>query len=306
MSRKLPPLKSLRYFDAAAKSLSFTRAAAELFVTQSAVSHQVKALEEYLGVALFIRKNRRLHLTEEGQTYWPAVRKIFEQLADATEQLKSSGASGPLTVSVAPSFAVTWLVPRLNQFNERFPDIDVRMKADDELADFVRDDVDMQIFYGHQEDYSDDLYSQCLLEEKLFPVCSPDLLQGRRRPLESPNDLRYHNLLHDESIDEWKSWLKLAGVEGVNLNTGTIFSHSNLVLQAARYGQGIAIGHSVLAQSDIELGRLVKLFDIELTAPFSYDIVCPEAWSEKPKIKAFREWLIETVSSEQIRAGYIH
>ncbi len=168
MSRKLPPLKSLRYFDAAAKSLSFTRAAAELFVTQSAVSHQVKALEEYLGVALFIRKNRRLHLTEEGQTYWPAVRKIFEQLADATEQLKSSGASGPLTVSVAPSFAVTWLVPRLNQFNERFPDIDVRMKADDELADFVRDDVDMQIFYGHQEDYSDDLYSQCLLEEKLF------------------------------------------------------------------------------------------------------------------------------------------
>jgi len=306
MYRRLPPLKSLRYFDAAAKTLSFTRAADELFVTQAAVSHQVKALEEFLGVSLFIRKNRRLHLSEEGQAYWPAVRKIFEQLADATAQLKSSGATGPLTVTVTPSFAVTWLVPRLNQFNERYPEIDVRMKADDQLADFVRDDVDMQIYYGNQKDYSEDLFTQCLLEEKLSPVCSPDLLQGRRRPLETPDDLRYHNLLHDESTDEWKSWLKLAGVKGVNLDTGTIFSHSNLVLQAARYGQGIAIGHSVLAQSDIELGRLVKLFDIELTAQSSYDIVCPESWADKPKIKAFREWLVETVESERIRAGYIY
>ncbi len=310
MYRKLPPLKSLRYFDAAAKTLSFTRAADELFVTQAAVSHQVKALEEFLGVALFIRKNRRLHLSEEGQAYWPAIRKIFEQLADATAQLKSSGATGPLTVSVAPSFAVTWLVPRLSQFNERYPDIDVRMKADDELADFVRDDVDMQIFFGNHDDnhegYDDDLDVQCLLEEKLAPVCSPDLLKGRRRPLETPDDLRYHTLLHDESTDDWKNWLKMAGVEGVNLNTGTIFSHSNLVLQAARYGQGIAIGHSVLAQSDIELGRLVKLFDLELTSNYSYDIVCPKMWADKPKIKAFRDWLLDTVENEQARAGYAY
>jgi len=306
MYRKLPPLKSLRYFDAAAKTLSFTRAADELFVTQAAVSHQVKALEEFLDVTLFIRKNRRLHLSEEGQAYWPVIRKIFEQLADATAQLKSSGATGPLTVAVAPSFAVTWLVPRLSQFNELYPEIDVRMKADDDLADFVRDDVDMQIFYGNQHLYSDDLYAECLLEEKLSPVCSPDLLQGRRRPLETPDDLRYHTLLHDESIDDWKNWLKLAGVKGVNLNTGTIFSHSNLVLQAARYGQGIAIGHSVLAQSDIEMGRLVKLFDFELVGQSSYDIVCPQNWAEKPKIKAFREWLLETVESEKIRASFAY
>ncbi len=299
MPRKLPPLKSLRYFDAAAKTLSFTRAAEALFVTQAAVSHQVKALEEFLGVPLFIRKNRRLHLSEEGQAYWPVVRKVFEQLVDATAQLKSSGATGPLTVSVAPSFAVTWLVPRLTQFNERFPDIDVRMKADDNLADFVRDDVDVQIFFGTNENYAEDLQVDCLLEERLAPVCSPDMLHGRRRPLEHPDDLRYHTLLHDESTDDWKNWLKLAGVKGVNLNNGPIFSHSNLVLQAARYGQGIAIGHSVLAQTDIDLGRLVRLFDIELSSKYSYDIVCPESWAEKPKIKAFRDWLLDTVEKER-------
>jgi len=306
MHRKLPPLKSLRYFDAAAKSLSFTRAAEQLFVTQAAVSHQVKALEEFLGVELFIRKNRRLILSQEGQAYWPAIRKIFEQLADATSQLKSSGATGPLTVSVAPSFAVNWLVPRLIQFNELYPDIDVRMKADDHLADFVRDDVDMQIFFGSQDDYEDGLHTECLLAEKLIPVCSPDLLRGRRRPLDKPDDLRYHTLLHDESTDDWNNWLNLAAVKGVNLNTGTIFSHSNLVLQAARYGQGIALGHSVLAQTDIELGRLVKLFEVELVSKYSYDIVCPEAWADKPKIKAFRDWLLLTVNNETARAGYAH
>ncbi len=304
MPRKLPPLKSLRVFDAAARNLSFTRAADELFVTQAAVSHQVKALEEFLGVDLFIRKNRALLLTQEGQAYWPTIRKIFEQLSEATERLKMAGTSGALTVSVVPTFAVTWLVPRLNQFSELYPDIDVRLKAEDNLANFIRDDIDIQVHFGTKDDYAAGLHVECLMKEYLVPVCAPELLSGRRRPLDSPEDLRYHTLLHDETTEVWQQWLQLAGVKGINLNHGPIFSHSNLVLQAARYGQGIAIGHSVLAQTDIQMGRLVRPFDIVLPSKYSYNVVCPQSWIDKPKIKAFRDWLVDTVENERARDAF--
>ncbi len=305
MSRRLPPLNSLRAFDAAARHLSFTRAAEELFVTQAAVSHQIKSLEEFLSVKLFLRRNRSLLLTEEGQSYWPAIRKMFEQLGEATERLKMTGASGALTVSVIPTFAVTWLVPRLNKFSELYPDIDVRLKSCDNMVDFVREDVDVQIFFGMESDYSDNLHVDCLLDEYLVPVCSPELLNGSR-PLSSPEDLRYHTLLHDESTDNWRNWLELAGVKGINLNHGPIFSHSNLILQAARYGQGIAIGHSVLAQADIQSGRLVRPFELVLPSQYSYDIICPKSWADKPKITAFREWLKGIIAEEQDRDAFAH
>ena len=132
---------------------------------------------------------------------------------------------------------------------------------------------------------------------------SPELLNGPR-PLNSPEDLRYHTLLHDESITIWKDWLDMAGVKGVNLNNGPIFSHSNLILQAARYGQGIAIGHSVLAQLDIQSGRLVRPFDLVLPSQYSYDILCPKAWADQPKITAFREWLKKMISDERERDAF--
>ncbi|PIP80434.1 MAG: transcriptional regulator [Gammaproteobacteria bacterium CG22_combo_CG10-13_8_21_14_all_40_8] len=303
MSRRLPPLNSLRAFDSAARHLSFTRAADELFVTQAAVSHQIKSLEEFLGMKLFLRRNRTLLLTHEGQSYWPAIRKMFEQLGEATERLKMVGASGALTVSVIPTFAVTWLVPRLKKFSQLYPDIDVRLKSCEHLVDFGRDDVDVQIYFGMPSDYSDNLHVECLLDEYLVPVCSPELLNGPR-PLNSPEDLRYHTLLHDESITIWKDWLDMAGVKGVNLNNGPIFSHSNLILQAARYGQGIAIGHSVLAQLDIQSGRLVRPFDLVLPSQYSYDILCPKAWADQPKITAFREWLKKMISDERERDAF--
>lgn len=305
MPRKLPPLKSLRFFDAAARHLSFTRAADELFVTQAAVSHQIKSLEEFLGVALFIRQNRTLILTEEGQAYWPTIRKIFSQLSEATEHLKMSGSSGELSVSVFPTFAVTWLVPRLKYFNELHPDIDVRLKAEDNLANFLRDDIDIQVHFGCADEYSDDLYVVRLMEEYLVPVCAPELLSDPDRPLKVPDDLRYHTLLHDETTEIWRDWLKLAGVKDIDLSHGPIFSHSNLVLQAARYGQGIGIGHSVLAKTDIQMGRLVRPFDIVLTSKYSYNILCPDSWKNKPKIKAFSDWLVETETRESSRDAFI-
>ncbi len=296
MPRRLPPLNSLRAFEAAARHLSFTRAADELFVTQAAVSHQIKGLEEFLGVQLFIRKNRKLLLTDEGQEYWPKIRDIFEKLAVATEQIKAQGASGALNISVVPTFAIVWLVPRLSRFNALYPDIEVRLKATDREVDFVQEDIDVAIYY-EKGDYPG-MYSETLLNEFLTPVCAPSLLDGDK-PLNEPEDLKHHMLLHDASTEEWRDWLKLAGVRGVDLRKGPVFSHSSMVMQAAIHGQGVALGHNVLAQPDIETGRLCCPFDIVLPSDYKYDLVCPEEWAERPKIKAFRDWIVETVAQEQ-------
>jgi len=295
LSRRLPPLKSLRAFEAAARHLSFTRAADELFVTQAAVSHQIKSLEEFLGVPLFVRRNRKLLLTDEGQSYWPKIRDIFEILSNATEQIKAQGASGALTVSVVPTFATVWLVPRLSRFNQLYPDIEVRLKASDEMVDFVREDVDIAIYYD-TGDYPG-MHSITLLTEQLTPLCSPALLEGDRA-LHSPQDLKHHTLLHDGSTSDWRRWLKFAGVKGINLNQGPVFSHTSMVQQAAIYGQGIAMGHLVLSQADVQAGRLVQPFELMMESDFSYDLVCPKESAERPKIKAFCDWLQETVRLE--------
>ena len=299
MAKRYPPLNSLRAFESAARHLSFTRAANELFVTQAAVSHQVKALEEYLGLKLFIRRNRALLLTEEGQNYYPMIRELFEKLANATEQIMTRGESGALTVSTVPTFAISWLVPRLNEFNSLYPDIDVRLKAEDEAVDFIRDDIDIAIYYG--KGYYEGLSSVRMLDEYLTPVCAPRLLGGNR-PLSAPNDLQYHTLLHDARTEPWRNWLKAAQVTAdIDLTHGPVFSHSSMVIQAAIYGQGIALGHSVLSQADIQAGRLIRPFNIILSNGEGYDLVCPEGWEQRPKIKAFREWLLSIVEREKAK-----
>ena len=297
MARRLPPLNSLRAFEASARHLSFTRAAEELFVTQAAVSHQIKSLEDFLGVQLFIRKNRKLLLTDEGQEYWPKIRDIFEKLAAATEQLKALGAAGPLTVSVVPTFAIVWLVPRLSRFSQLYPDIDVRLKASDREVDFLQEDIDIAIYY-EKGDYPPNIHSNTLLYEFLTPVCSPALLDGKHS-LNNPEDLKHHTLLHDGATTEWRNWLKLAQVKHIDVRHGPVFSHSSMVMQAAIHGQGVALGHSVLSQPDIQAGRLVRPFDIVLPSDYKYDLVCPEEWAERPKIRAFRDWILETVATEQ-------
>ncbi len=295
MARKIPPLKSLRAFEAAGRHLSFTRAADELFVTQAAVSHQIKALEEFLGIPLFIRRNRKLLLTDEGQNYWPKIRDIFESLTSATDQIKAQVAGGALTVSVVPTFATEWLIPRLSRFNEIYPDIEVRLKASDATVDFLQEDVDIAIYY-ESGGYSG-LHSVTLLNERLTPLCAPSLLEGDL-PLSSPEDLKYHNLLHDFNTNDWRRWLRLAGVSGIELNRGPVFSHSSMVQQAAIFGQGIAMGHIVLSQAEVKAGRLVQPFELMMESDLSYDVVCPIESAQRPKIKAFIDWLVETVQLE--------
>lgn len=296
MASRLPPLNALRAFEAAARHLSFTRAAEELFVTQAAISHQIKSLEEHLGIKLFMRKNRALLLTEEGQGYYLDIKDIFTALHEATEKLLARGAKGAITVSLQPSFAIQWLVPRLNAFNILHPDIDVRIKAVDQPDNSLTEDVDIAIYYGRGR--WTNVLAEKLHTEYLIPVCSPMLINGNK-PLFSPNDLSNHTLLHDTSRRDWKRWFKDAGVKGVNVNHGPIFSHSSMVLQAAIHGQGVALAHSVLAKPDIDAGRLVCPFSEVLVSNNAYYIVCREPQADVGKIAAFREWVLDTVSNEQ-------
>ncbi len=296
MARRLPPLNALRAFEAAARHLSFTRAAGELNVTQAAISHQVKALEARLGVTLFRRLNRRLLLTDAGQAYLPDVRDSFDLLAEATERLTARDRAGVLTVSVLPSFAARWLVPRLSAFREAYPDIDVLIAPSNDIIDFARDDVDVAIRYG--EGKWPGLRADRMMTEDIFPVCSPKLLEGPR-PLNLPDDLRHHTLLHDDMRINWRMWFLAAGVEGIDSTRGPVFTDSGMVIQAAVEGQGVALGRSALAATDLAAGRLVKPFDISLPANFAYYVVSPEATAGRPKIAGFRDWALDTARAEQ-------
>jgi len=296
MSRGLPPLRALRAFEAAARHLSFTKAGAERFVTQAAVSHQIRALEEDLGVRLFRRMNRRLMLTEEGQRYLPAVSRAFDLLREATTALRAHDIPGPLTVSVLPSFAARWLVPRLGRFFARHPDIDLRIDPSVAICDFAQGDVDVGIRYG-RGDYPG-LRADRLLDEDIFPVCSP-LLKAGPPGLHRPEDLRHHTLLHDDSHADWRTWLLAAGVDGVDPERGTIFTDSSMLIQAAIAGQGVALARGVLVADALAAGRLVRPFRLSLPAEFAYYFVYPERVAAHPKVRAFRDWLLEEAQGER-------
>ena len=289
MARRLPPLNAMRAFEAAARHLSFTKAADELNVTQAAISHQVKALEERLGVVLFRRLNRALLLTDAGQGYLPPLREAFDRMAEATERLSAHDARRTLTVTTLPSIAAKWLVPRLGRFRETHPDIDVRIDASLHLTDFARENVDVALRYGRGK--WDGMRTDRLMTEDFFPVCGPALLAGRH-PLREPADILHHTLLHDDSRTDWTMWFLAAGIEGGEPTRGPAFTDSSLVLQAAVDGQGVALGRSALAAADLAAGRLVRPFDISLEAEFAYYLVCPQATAEHPKIASFRAWLL--------------
>lgn len=295
MIRRLPPLKALRAFEAASRHLSFTEAAKELFVTQAAISHQVKALESFLGVALFKRLNRGLMLTAHGQSYLPAVRRAFDLIADSTARVMQDEEEGTLTVTVLPSFAARWLVARLGRFREIHPEIDVYVSPTADIIDFGRESVDVGIRYGRGE--YPGLRTDRLLEEDIMPVCAPSLLEGEHS-LRQAGDLAHHTLLHDTSHGDWRTWLLAAGVDGVEPARGPIFRDSSDLVTAAVAGQGIALARGVLAHDELVDGRLVCPFELTLPTEFAYYIVCPEARANRPKIIAFRDWLLAEAARE--------
>lgn len=291
----LPQLNALRTFAVAARSLNFSHAADELNVTPSAVSHQIKDLETRLGVELFVRLHRGLALTAAGESLLPGVQSglaSFQQAIDGLQQLYRTSA---LTVSVPPSIAMKWMVPRLAAFKTRHPDIDVRLSSDVEFPDFSREDVDIAVHYG-AGDYPG-LHSEQLASNSVAPMCSPLLLQGNT-PLAQPADLQYFTLLHDAGPSEaddasydWDRWLRDHGVSNVDASLGLRFGASADVLNAAVAGAGVAIGKTALAIDDLRAGRLVCLFDSVVPEEMAYNVVYRPGATEQMKIAAFRDWL---------------
>ena len=291
--RRLPPLNALRAFEAAARHLNFSRAADELSVTPGAVSQQIQNLEDYIGVALFKRTPKGLLLTDPAQIALPALREAFDRLVEAASMLTAAVDGRRLTVTVAPSFAAKWLVPRLGRFETLHPQVDVWISAGMELTDFNSGEVDLAIRYGTGR--YPGLEVTRLMQETVIAVTSSDLLE--RQPLNELSDLSDHVLLHDgspdadESCPDWTMWLAARGVKGVDGSRGPRFNQSSLVIEAAIGGRGVALAKRALAQADLDAGRLVAPFQIATAVDFAYYLVHPKAKGRLPQVKAFTAWL---------------
>ncbi len=294
MNGHLPPLSALRAFEAAARLMSFSKAADELNVTPAAISHQIHALEQDLGVRLFNRLNRSVELTASARVLLPGLSEAFAGIQASVRRLRAHNDTGTLTVTASPSFAAKWLVVRLNRFQERWPEIDVRISATDNVVDLSAGDFDLAIRYGGGRYPGLDV--EPLLKNEVFPACSPRLLENGP-PLRTPDDLRRHALIHDQAVDRdplapsWPMWLKAAGVTSFSGTSGITFSASYLALDAAIAGHGVVLATSTIAAADLAAGRLVRLFSLALPDLFAYYIVTAPGALERAKVKAFRNWL---------------
>ena len=290
MTRQLPPMNSLKTFEVAGRLLSFTRAAEELNVTQAAISHQIKLIEEYLGVTLFDRYPRRLSLTTQGKALLPEVIEAFDRVSSAISAVKLNQPSNMLSVRLAPSFAAKWLSPRLKYFWLQYPEINLNLYHAHPAVDFSREDIDIAVTYG-KGDWPG-VVADSLLSLDFFPVCTPSFMSNDK-PLHDINNLRYYTLLHDASYECWTDWVKLAELDDINTSKGTIIDDTNVLIQAALDGQGVVLGSSTFVQDHLDSGRLIQPFDITLRNDFAYYIVCPPDHLNNPAVRAFKDWLLE-------------
>jgi LysR family transcriptional regulator, glycine cleavage system transcriptional activator len=304
MIEHFPGLRTLRAFDAAARHLSFTRAAEEMGVTPAAISNQIAELEDQLGLTLFIRTSRSMRLTREGEILSVAAGESLETLAKALHRLKRLENRNQIRVSSTPSVAAKWLVPRLDNFLEAFPGADVRIDVSNTLVDFDRDDVDVAIRFGAGK--YPGLRADMLFNDTLSPVCSPAIIT-KEKPLQVPKDLLQHTLIHLEwqaqgsPWPNWRMWMQAAGIKEFDEKRGLHFGQTSLTIQAAIDGQGVALGDSNLVADDLAAGRLVKPFDLSLKAPdaFSYFVITRLDTKDAPMVNAFRDWcLIEAKQTE--------
>ena len=307
--RRLPNLNALRAFEAAARRSSISLAADELCVTQSAVSRQIKALETDLGVLLFVRLTRAIHLTEQGRDYLPVVRDAFDRIEQATQRLRVNSDRKVLTVNVLPTFAMEYLIPRLMRFNAEHPNIEVRIVASIEPVDFESDDVDVAIRVGQTPDSVaaqsapridlqmvsmwSDVRADMLMPDVLVPVCSKDFLR-QHGPFEKPQDLRDKPLLHNATRSHaWPDWFKALGLPEAQASKGASYGHFFMAMQAAEVGMGLALVPEVLAHTAISTGRLVQLSNIHVPSAGAYYVLCRAYQRDNESIRHFREWLLK-------------
>ena len=297
----LPPLNALKAFEVAARHLNLTKAAAELFVTPAAVSRHIKVLEEYLDVTLFIRGNQGLELTEVALHCYPKLSQGFSTLADAVAEIRQRTNRRQLTVGMAPSFASKWFIPRMSQFTEMFPDIDLRILASSDYlesykgAKHGRDGTDVSIRFGKGN------YPDCdvtkLFDVSVIPLCSPTLLDGEF-PLTEPDNLRHYTLIHDDTLhgghQDWDSWLSAAGVTEVDTSRGSRFNHVSLASEAAVAGHGVVLTIDQLASNDIDDGRLIAPFELKLPLDYSYHLVMDKQkhGHNVETTETFVEWIL--------------
>jgi LysR family glycine cleavage system transcriptional activator len=292
----LPPLDALRVFEAAARRLSFSAAAAELHLTASAVSHRIKALEAQLGLDLFRRLTRKVQLTPAGRAYAAAVADALAILREATRRLASE-ANRPLVASVTPMFGSRWLLPRLSRFEAAHPGVALRLISTNRLADFAADGVDCAVRYGAGT--WPGLVAHRLISLDFVPVCAPALLRRVGRPLEAPADLAHYTLLHYEALpDAWRMWLLTAGAAGVDPESGQVLSDMNSTIQAAVDGVGVAIADRKFIARELRQRRLVAPFAIDMPAGGAFYFVYPEARADDRRIALFRDWVIREIADE--------
>lgn len=296
MSRRLPSLNALRAFEAAARHLSFVRAADELHVTPAAISQQIKLLEDQLGVALFLR-GKKLALSAAAGATLPLISAAFDQLERAVMQVKADEMAGTLLVSVPPAFAARWLIPRLDDFNSRHPEVELRLLATRKLVDFRVDDVDAAIRFG-SGNYPD-LQVERLMRETIVPVASPVLAQS----IASAQALSRATLIEDEwhttlgAFPDWGTWLASLGVESEAPLRIRRFGDANLTIQAAIAGMGVALAWHSLVVDDLKTGRLVRLLDRTIASELGYHLVIPHHRAGLTRVTAFRTWMLDQTSS---------
>jgi LysR family transcriptional regulator, glycine cleavage system transcriptional activator len=302
---RLPQVAFFQGFEAAARNLSFTKAAEELFVTQSAVSRQIKALEDHLGVALFARRPRSLILTEAGQTLYRVTTDILERLQNAVDQLGSAARTRQLSITTTTGFASLWLIPRLPRFTNLQPDTDVRISATTDMLNLERSLVDLAIRYCPPETVPEGTIR--LFGEEIFPVCSPVLLRDRSRPLKRPQQLKDHTLLHFDypgavkSFMDWRTWLSALGLGDLTPVRALQFSQYEQMIQAAINGQGVALGRQPLVSDLIQSGALVAPFKSTVVGSRAYFLIESAAASGKPQVHAFVEWLLDEIKRDSER-----
>jgi len=296
----LPSFPAMRAFESAARHLSFTAAADELAITHSAVSHRIKLLEDFLGIVLFRRETRGVSLTTAGRTYLSSISEGLDLLAAATQAIRNQQTEGPLHVSTTPVFADRWLIPRVNNFNRHYPDIELHITTSTEVANFVDDGIDAAIRVNHK--LCGELYAEPFLEldSPRFPVASPELLSGQP-DICYPADLHRYVLLHEENDESWRQWFACASINDfAGVIPGPRLGYCELALQAAIKGQGVALAYGPLAEGDLQSGALVRILDVSLPSVLLYSLVFPKRSLNQTRIAAFRSWLTLLTTSDSI------
>lgn len=306
MPDRLPPLTSLRAFEAAARHMSFAKAAEELFVTPAALSYQIKQLEEHLGTPVFRRLNRAVELTEAGRALQPGVGEAFHALREAVRAVARLGDNPGLTITAGPAFTAKWLAPRFFRFAEAHPEIELRFVATLRIMDFDRDGVDAAIRFGTGTDVG--LYSEVLTDDWATPVCTP-ALAARIAANGAGGAFAGLQLLHDESVNflspapDWAAWGRVTGMEG-DWTHGARFTNADHAIDVALEDGGVALGRITLVERYLDSGRLVAPFPTALRIGAQYRFVCPLGAEKQPKVCAFLAWMREEITSlERHRAG---